>query len=229
MQRKKLLVYASGEADPNQGGSGVLKLWNATQDGSLNADIVAVVSNHAQGGVYTKMHKLTRFIHSPKGRTVDDYRRIMDETQPDFTALSGWLGYMITDGYDPHTTFNIHPAINLRRFGGHHFHGMNVHRAAIEAFRNGEVKHSGVSMHFVTDVYDDPDAVIFNRIVPILDGDEAEDLRDRVNKVEHEWQATITNRIVTGEIVWPRDKPLSDITGRDIQSWPDYRGDAQEN
>ena len=121
----KLLVFASGGSHPDSGGSGFKKLVEASQNGVLQANIVGVVSNHPNGGVYYKSKMLrVPFEHSPKGRTADDYKRIVENYSADYVALSGWLG--LVEGLDPRTTFNIHPG-PLPEFGGPGFYGHHVH------------------------------------------------------------------------------------------------------
>ncbi|MFA6050197.1 MAG: formyltransferase family protein [Candidatus Paceibacterota bacterium] len=205
MTKPKLVIFASGSKDG--GGSGFEKLVENMKAGILLADIVAVVSNHEQGGVRERADRLgIPFIHSPKPRTAEDYKKIVRDTKADFVALSGWLG--IVEGLDPKTTFNIHPAWLPSPFGGHGFYGHHVHEAVIEAYKNGEAAHSGVSMHFVTPAYDEG-AVFFRKKVEILPGDTAETLAKRVNKVEHEWQSIITNKVIHGEISWDGENPSS--------------------
>ena len=49
MDRPKIVVFASGTKD--NGGSGFENLVEASRTGILDAEIVAVVSNHERGGV----------------------------------------------------------------------------------------------------------------------------------------------------------------------------------
>lgn len=203
MAKSKLIVFASGTKVG--GGSGFEKLVDNMRAGVLDADIAAVVSNHKHGGVRERSDRLgIPFIHSPKGRTAEDYEKVVQETGAEFAALSGWLG--LVDGLDPRTTFNIHPAYLPSPFGGKNFYGHRVYEAVLEAFRRGEVTHTGVSMHFVTPEYD-KGAVFFRRKVPILPDDTPETLFRRVNDIEHKWQSIITNRVVHGEISWDGKNP----------------------
>ncbi len=173
MNKPKLLIFASGSKDG--GGSGFQKLYEASQNGVLNADIVAVVSNHENGGVRAKADKFgVHFIYSPKGRTAEDYKRIVAETGADFVALSGWLGFV--EGLDPKKTFNIHPTWLPSNFGGTGFYGHSIHEAVIEAYKKDKNVHTGITMHFVTDIYDDPNAIFFRRKVDILPVDPPETL-----------------------------------------------------
>ncbi len=195
----KLIIFASGSKDG--GGSGFQKLVEATGTCVLGAEIVAVVSNHEHGGVRKRADALgIRFVYSPKGRTADDYRRIIQESGADYTALSGWLGKI--EGHDPRTTFNIHPALLPSPFGGQGFYGHHVHEAVIAAYKRDKITHTGVTMHFATAKYDDPSAVFFQRQVEILPDDTPDTIAQRVNQTEHSWQARITDLVVTGVIKW---------------------------
>ncbi len=209
--KPKLTVFASGSKDG--GGSGFEKLVENMRAGVLDADIVAVVSNHEHGGVRERADRLgIPFIYSPKPRTAEDYKKIMRETSADYAALSGWLGFV--EGLDPKTTFNIHPAWLPSPFGGTGYYGHHVHVAVLEAYKRGEVEHAGVSMHFVTPVYDEG-AVFFRRKIPIIPDDTPDTLAKRVNEMEHKWQSIITNKVVNGEISWNGKDPDS-LKGADL-------------
>jgi len=210
MSKPKLLVFASGSA--KGGGSGFEQLVKASEDGTLYADIVGVVSNHAEGGVSERAEKLgIPFIHFPKPWSAEEYQRIASESGADFFALSGWL--KLVRGLDPktpfnsRTVFNIHPG-PLPQFGGTGMYGHHVHDAVIEAFKRGDVTHSAVTMHFVTEEYD-RGPVFFEGIVEIENDDTPETLGSRVNQQEHRWQPIVTNLVVNGDILWDGDDPDS--------------------
>jgi phosphoribosylglycinamide formyltransferase 1 len=208
----RLVIFASGSA--TGGGSGFQKLVEASLARTLQANIVAVVSNHKDGGVRHKRDHLVDnrdaqidFIHSPFPRTAIDYQGIVSSTRADFVVLSGWLGKV--EGLDPRTTINIHPAWLPSRFGGKGMHGHHVHEAVIADYEKALVSHSGVTMHFVTPEYDSPEGMFFRKHVPILPGDTAETLAARVNAVEHRFQAHMTNLVVTGTIRWDGENSTS--------------------
>jgi len=204
MLRPKLLVFASGSAEG--GGSGFENLVNQANDGMLDADIVAVVSNYEQGGVRQRADKLrVPFVHFPKPWKRDEYRRIAEDSGAEFFALSGWL--KLVRGLDPRTTFNIHPG-PLPEFGGAGMYGHHVHEAVIEAYRRGEVTHSAVCMHFVTPEYD-RGPIFFRHNVKIKKDDTSDLIGSRVNKCEHRWQPEITNLVVHREITWDGYDPDS--------------------
>ena len=209
VNKPKILIFASGTADG--GGSGAEKLVWSSRSGVLDAEIT-IASNHANGGVRKRADKLDiPFIHFPKPWDAEGYQRLARETGADFFPLSGWL--KLVTGLDPKTSFNsktvfnIHPG-PLPEFGGPGMYGHHVHEAVMEAFKRGEVKHSAVSMHFVTEGYD-RGPVFFKMNVKINDDDTPDSLGQRVNQAEHQWQSTITNMVVNGLIRWDGINPDS--------------------
>jgi phosphoribosylglycinamide formyltransferase-1 len=204
MPKPRVLVFSSGSAEG--GGSGFENLIHKIHDGTLNADVVAVVSNYDRGGVRTRADKLgVPFIHFPKPWSEDGYLQIAQDSGAEFFALSGWLKRVV--GLDPRVTFNIHPG-PLPEFGGDGMYGHHVHEAVIGAFKRGEITHSALCMHFVTSEYDrGPCFFRFN--VKINDDDTADSIGSRVNKYEHRWQPEITNLVVHRAISWDGKDPAS--------------------
>jgi len=200
---KKIIIFASGSKDG--GGSGFENLVKATRNGILEGQILAVVSNHENGGVRERADRLgIKFIHFVEPRTAERYREITESA--DLICLSGWLKLAV--GLDPKKTINIHPG-PLPRFGGAGMYGHHVHEAVMEAYKKGDpsnssgqaIKNSAISMHFVTPIYDEG-PLFFSQSVPILPDDTAETLAKRVNEAEHKWQPVITQKVLSGEISW---------------------------
>jgi folate-dependent phosphoribosylglycinamide formyltransferase PurN len=226
---KKIIVFASGTKDG--GGSGFENLVLATRDGRLSGEISAVVSNHEFGGVRERADRLgVKFIHFPAKKptdgetgpefgpefgTAENYRKLTEDAH--LVCLSGWL--KLATGLDPKKTINIHPG-PLPRFGGAGMYGHHVHEAVMEAYRAGtnspkgspwekeKVTHSAVSMHFVTEKYDEG-PLFFSQPVEILPDDTADTLATRVLEAEHKWQPIITEKVLTGEISWDGQNPES--------------------
>ena len=201
MEKPKIVVFASGSA--TSGGSGFENLVEATKTGVLDAEIVAVVSNHEQGGVAGRGKKLgVPFIYFPAPWDAEHYQKIVADSGAEWVALSGWLKKM--SGLDPAKTFNIHPALLSHlggRFGGPGMYGHRVHEAVSDAAEKGEIPDSGLTMHFVTDRYDRGPA-FFEYHVPLTPGMTADEIAAAVNVAEHEWQPKITNMVVHREIRW---------------------------
>jgi phosphoribosylglycinamide formyltransferase-1 len=223
MQKPQLIVFASGTA--TGGGSGFENLVNASRlrQGSgeampnLDADIVAVVSNHEHGGVRQRSERLgIPFVyfdqkqHSNILQNVGmSYQKILRDSGTEWVALSGWLRK--TEGLDPAKTFNIHPALLSQldhRFGGKGMYGHHIHEAVKAALDAGEITESGFSMHFVTEEMD-RGPIFFEHRVPLRKGMTADEIAAAVNKAEHEWQPKITNMVVHGQIRWDGKDPTS--------------------
>jgi phosphoribosylglycinamide formyltransferase-1 len=106
-------------------------------------------------------------------------------------------------GLDPTKTINIHPGPlypgTEHHFGGKRMYGHHVHEAVIQAFREGKLTHSEITMHFVNDRYDEG-SVFFRYPVSIFPDDTAETLGQRVNQAEHKRQPKMTDLVVQGEI-----------------------------
>lgn len=208
-ERPKLIVFASG-LKIDDGGSGFENLVKTSRTGVLDAEIVAVVSNHENGGTRKRADRLgIKFIYFPGPFDAESYRRIVKESGAEWIALSGWL--KMVKGLDPRKTFNIHPALLSQlggRFGGPSMYGPRIHEAVKAALDAGEITESGLTMHFVTDEYD-RGPVFFEHHVPLRRGIPAQEIERIVNIAEHEWQPKITNMVIQGEISWDGKDPTS--------------------
>ncbi len=209
--RPKLVVLASGSA--SGGGSGFENLVMAATSGALDADIVAVVSNHERGGVRERADRLgVPFVFFNGPFDAEHYHAVVAKAGGEWIALSGWLKQV--HGLDPAKTFNIHPALLSQlggRFGGPGMYGHRVHEAVKSALDAGEITESGFSMHFVTGEIDGG-PVFFERRVPLARGMRADDIAVAVNAAEHEWQPKLTNLVVHDRIGWNGKDPASVVS-----------------
>jgi phosphoribosylglycinamide formyltransferase-1 len=219
----KLIVFASGTA--TGGGSGFENLVDHSRGGDLDADVVAVVSNHEHGGVRLRAERLgipfvhfdpaTEHSHILKNVRMS-YRDVVEHSGAQWVALSGWLKKV--EGLDPARTFNIHPALlsfQNGRFGGPGLYGHRVHEAVKAALDAGEVAESGLTMHFTTDEYD-RGPIFFEYRVPLVKGMSADDIAHAANIEEHRWQPKVTNLVVHGEIRWDGTDPATLVVPANI-------------
>ena len=210
--RPKLIVFASGSVEG--GGSGFENLATSPE---LDAEILAVVSNHEHGGVRLRAEKLgIPFIHFGGPFDALHYQKILADTGAEWAALSGWLKRAM--GLDPARTFNIHPALlsfENGRFGGPGLYGHRVHEAVKAALDAGEITESGFTMHFATADYD-RGPIFFEHTVPLERGMSADEIAKAVNIEEHRWQPKITNLVVHGQISWDGEDPASLVVPRNI-------------
>lgn len=210
--KPRLIVFASGTKDG--GGSGFENLVTSRE---LDAQIVAVVSNHEHGGVRTRAEKLgIPFVYFAGPYDAAHYQKILADTGAEWAALSGWLKKV--EGLDPKKTFNIHPALlsfENARFGGPGLYGHHVHERVVAALEAGEIAESGFTMHFATSEYD-RGPIFFEYKVPITKDMSADEIAAAVNREEHRWQPKITNLVVHGEIRWDGSDPRSLVVPRNI-------------
>lgn len=73
---------------------------------------------------------------------------------------------------------NVHPAL-LPKYGGKGMYGKRVHQAVVDA---GE-RETGATVHWVTEAYDEGQ-VISQRSIEITDGEGAEQVEERVKRLE---------------------------------------------
>ncbi len=211
----RLIIFASGTK--TGGGSGFRELVRQSQTGVLQAEIAAVVSNRAQGGVHAIANTYgVPFVHFPSPWTAATYRDILATYEAEWAALSGWLKPV--RGLDARRTFNIHPG-PLPQYGGKGMYGHHLHRTVIDAFRRGELAATAVTMQFVTD-FDtagdyDTGPVFFRYPILIDPNDTPDSLGARVNSYEHAWQGFITNLVIHQHITWDGHRPES-------LTWPSW-------
>lgn len=195
MAEPRIVVFASGTKDG--GGSGFQAVVEASRQGELVANVVAVVSQYEDGGVRKRALKLNvPFVHFTKRL---EYQGIVSEYEADYVLLSGWTS--LATGLDPTRTINVHPA-PLPEFGGKGMYGLSVHHAVLKAFDNGTLIFTSLTMHFVTEKFD-AGLVFFRWPIRVFSNDTATTLRDRVKSFEHTWVSRILNRVVRGEIRLP--------------------------
>jgi phosphoribosylglycinamide formyltransferase-1 len=181
-KKKRLAVFCSGT------GSNFKALFHAIIEHELPAEIVLCLSNRLQCGAvdFAKEYGIeTLHLSEKQFGTDDDFVCAMlsalQERQIDMILLAGYLRKIpdeVIAAY-PEKIVNIHPSL-LPQFGGHGMYGMRVHEAVIES---GETR-SGATVHFVNEEYD-KGRIIMQNHVPVLQGDTAETLAERVLRCEH--------------------------------------------
>lgn len=198
MEEKRLLVFASGDKIGGSSGFQEMAERSRTNPRILEANIVAVVSNHAEGGVRKKADMLgIPFVHFPGPFIAEEYQKIVKHWAPDYIMCSGWIKPI--SGLKESKVINIHPG-PLPKFGGKGMYGHHVHEAVMAAYRRGEITQSAVSIHFVNEEYDRGAGIVQ---IPVLirPDDDAESLAARVLKVEHNYQSFILNEVIHGRIM----------------------------
>ena len=110
----------------------------------------------------------------------------------DFIVLAGFLMKVpkeIIHAY-PKKIVNIHPSL-LPKFGGKGMYGRFVHEAVVEA---KEIE-SGISIHYVSDEYDEG-TILFQSKVSVVGSDTAEDLAKKVQQLEHRHYPEVIKKVI---------------------------------
>jgi phosphoribosylglycinamide formyltransferase-1 len=114
----------------------------------------------------------------------------------DFIVLAGFLWKIpaqLIRAY-PNGIVNIHPAL-LPAFGGKGMYGNYVHEAVIAA---GE-KESGITIHFVDDLYDHG-PVIFQARFAIEEKDTPNTIAQKVHQLEYEHYAPVIEKLLRSRV-----------------------------
>lgn len=173
----RLVILISGR------GSNLAAFIDACQSGELNAEIALVLSNRPQAAgleLATQAGITTSCVDHLDFETREAFdRAIVDElapVNPDAVILAGFMRILTPEFVRPYTgrLFNIHPSLLPK------YPGLNTHQRAIDA---GDAE-AGATVHFVTQELDGGPPIL-HAAEPIREGDNAEDLANRVRAKEH--------------------------------------------
>lgn len=174
----KIVVLISG------GGTNLQAIIDAIETHTLNAEIVAVISNRADAYGLERAEKagidnlvLDHKAFGSRESFDQSLSQIIDSYEPDLIVLAGFMR-ILSDGFVEHFNgkmINIHPSLLPK------YKGLDTHQRALDS---GDKQH-GASVHFVIPELD-AGTVIIQGIVEIKDKDTADVLQQRVHKIEHQ-------------------------------------------
>lgn len=170
--RKRIVVLISGS------GRNLQAILEACANGSVNGQVVAVISNKANAygleraanfQIPTQVLPHTDFVD----RTSFDaaLQKLVDSFTPDIVVLAGFMR-ILTDGFVRHylgRMINIHPSLLPK------YPGLNTHQRALDA---GDHEH-GATVHFVTPELD-AGPIVLQASITIQADDNADTLASRV-------------------------------------------------
>ncbi len=178
MARIRVGVLASGR------GTDFQSLVDARERGDLDVDLAVLVCNLPGAPVIgrAESHRIPAVVidHKAFGKDREAFERevvkVLRKHVVDLVVLAGFMrlvtGYFIREF--PNRIMNIHPSL-LPAFPGAHPHADAIAWGA---------KVSGCTVHFVDESVDGG-PVILQKAVPVLDGDTAEALSERILEQEH--------------------------------------------
>lgn len=172
----RLVILVSGQ------GSNLGAVIRASQDGTIQSQIVAVISNRPDAFALERAKSAgipTQIIASKGVSTQEFHQQLLQSItsfQPDLVVLAGFMKILapsVVQAY-PGKIINIHPSLLPA------FPGLHAQRQALAA----QAKVSGCTVHFV-DEGCDTGPIILQKSVPILANDTEETLSQRILVQEH--------------------------------------------
>ncbi len=183
MTQAGLVVLISGN------GSNLQAILDAISTGELPAEVRAVISNKKDAYGLERARKagvpaVVKSRRSDQNRAEYDTElaNLVAGYQPDLIVLAGWMRLLTLNflGRFPGRVINLHPALPGM------FPGVDAIERAYEAYHRGEIKYTGIMVHYVPDEGVDIGPVINQQIIEIRPSDTLEELEMRVHACEHE-------------------------------------------
>jgi phosphoribosylglycinamide formyltransferase 1 len=142
-----------------------------------------IVSGNAQAGVLdiARREHIPFLIIDRKTLKETLLQEQLTDYEPSLIVLAGFLWKIPAEllSVFPGKFINIHPAL-LPRHGGKGMYGQHVHESVLSA---GD-KESGITIHYVNEVYDSGDIILQARC-PVQTDDNAKSLAERIHRLEH--------------------------------------------
>jgi phosphoribosylglycinamide formyltransferase 1 len=138
----------------------------------MNAGVLAIAAKENIPFIIIEKEK---FFHSSY------YINLLKEKKIDFIVLAGFLWKLPVELIKiyPKKIINIHPAL-LPKFGGKGMFGNYVHEAVI----NAKEKESGITVHYVDELYDHGQ-IIFQAKCFVEEDETPETLAKKIHSLEH--------------------------------------------
>ncbi|MCE2770220.1 MAG: phosphoribosylglycinamide formyltransferase [Saprospiraceae bacterium] len=186
---KNIAILASGA------GSNAQKILEHFSD-RMDIAVRLIVSNKQEAGVLNiaKVASIDTFVVTRDSfYSSTDLLVELNKRNIDFIVLAGFLWlippYLIQ--HYPDRIINIHPAL-LPKYGGKGMYGHFVHEAVHLAKDN----HSGITIHYVNEKYDEG-SIVFQERCEILPSDQPEDIAKKVQVLEHLYYPTVIDQLVS--------------------------------
>lgn len=112
------------------------------------------------------------------------------ERKIDLVVLAGFLWLIPPSMISAFPIINIHPAL-LPKYGGKGMYGAKVHEAVVSNREN----ESGITIHYVNENYDEG-KIIFQAKCKIEETDSADDVADKVHKLEYQYYPEVINNVL---------------------------------
>lgn len=166
-------------------------------------ELAAVISNKKNAYALTRAKKqgYNAYYIKTEDKTREEFDRqmaeILHEKNVDLICLVGYMR-ILSDWFVKEfkgKIINVHPAIDLEKYGGEGFYGGNVHEAVLK----GKEKVTGCTIHMVTEDVD-MGPVIAQKKVEIESDDTVDTLKEKVQAAEKELYPDVIRKFAYGEL-----------------------------
>jgi formyltetrahydrofolate-dependent phosphoribosylglycinamide formyltransferase len=190
-----IAIFASGA------GSNAQKIIDHFRHSSI-INVALIICNKPTAGVLAiaqNEHIPALLIEKEKFFRGNAYVDELKEKHIQFIVLAGFLwkvpALLIRSFHQ--RIINIHPAL-LPAYGGKGMYGQHVHEAVLAA---GD-KESGISIHYVDDLYDHGQ-LIFQARCPVMKNDNPESLARRIHELEHQHYPVVIEQLIVAGLQHP--------------------------
>ncbi len=189
MPENNIIIFASGA------GSNAQQIINYfKKDKKINVALI-VCNNPKAGVLQIAANEQIPVLLIQKDRFNETgYLPEIKKYNPNLVVLAGFLWKIpkILIRHFPEKIINIHPAL-LPDYGGKGMYGNAVHTAVI----NAKEKESGITIHFVDDIYDHG-KIIFQAKCNLDENETAESLAHKIHKLEHQYYPITIDKLLHG-------------------------------
>ena len=202
---KNIVIFASGA------GSNFKNIKNSIDNGNINGIIVLLISNNPNCGAvkFARKHSINcEIINDYRYKNINEkdnrYKLVLDSYKTDLILLAGFMKRIPINLINDYKNkiINIHPSL-LPKYGGLGYYGMRIHQSVIE---NNE-KETGVTIHFVTENYDEGPVIMQRKIIVRID-DTPETISKRVLQVEHDIYQLVVKAFCSNRITFNKNKVI---------------------
>jgi len=188
MNKKRIAIFASGS------GTNAEKIMSHFQDHEIG-EVSIVLSNKPDAKVLERAAGFsvdTRIFDRETFYNTTEIVDLLVALKIDLVVLAGFLWLVPSDLIRafPERIINIHPAL-LPEYGGKGMYGRHVH-AAVIANRENE---SGISIHFVNEIYDEG-RIILQARCEVRSDDTPESLAQRIHPLEYKHYPLVIEKLL---------------------------------
>ena len=163
-------------------GSGFNAIYNAILEQELDMNITLVISNNTNAVALQNAQKynLNNFLVNSKTDENPDEKiySLLKEYECEYIFLSGYMKKLSLKLINEFNIINSHPSL-LPKYGGSGMYGRYVH----EAVMKNEERESGVTIHKVSEEYDEGE-ILLQKKMTISQGETVDSLELKIKQLE---------------------------------------------